>query len=32
MLMGGRIILTIGEPPTPCSFESALELDVRVGL
>ena len=26
MLLSGRIIPTIGEPPTPPSFDSALEL------
>ena len=30
MLMSGRIIPTIGEPPTPLSFDSALELSCHL--
>ena len=32
MLMSGRIILTIGEPPTPLSFDSALELSCHLDM
>ena len=32
MLMSGRIIPTIGEPPTPPSFDSALELSCHLGV
>ena len=30
MLMSGRIIPTTGEPPTPLSFDSALELSCHL--
>ena len=30
MLMSGRIIPIIGEPPTPPSFDSALELSCQL--
>ena len=30
--MSGRIIPTIGEPPTPSSFDSALELSCHLGV
>ena len=32
MLMSGRIIPTIGEPSTPLSFDSALELSCHMGV
>ena len=32
MLMSGEIIPTIGEPPTPLSFDSALELSCHLGV
>ena len=32
MLMTGRIIPTIGEPSTPLSFDSALELSCHMGV
>ena len=32
MLMSGRIILIIGEPPTPLSFDSALELSCHLDM
>ena len=32
MLMSGRIIPAIGEPPTPLSFDSALELSCHLDM
>ena len=32
MLMSGRIIPTVGEAPTPLSFDSALELSCYMGV
>ena len=32
MLMSGRIIPTVGEPSTPLSFDSALELSCHMGV
>ena len=32
MLLSGRIIPTIGEPPTPPSFDSVLELSRHLGV
>ena len=32
MLLSGRIIPTIGEPPTPLPFDSVLELSCHLGV
>ena len=32
MLMSGRIISTVGEAPTPLSFDSVLELSCHMGV
>ena len=32
MLMNGRIISTVGEAPTPLSFDSVLELSCHMGV